>query len=151
MNSDRPDIDRLLLIKFHKFHNTLPKRRDSQGRILHILSEHEGISQKKLQEIVGIKAGSLSEVLVKLEKQGYITRIHEDADRRCQNVFITDAGKEAYNKIHAEHLETGKDVFKDLTDEEKILLLGLLDKLLEEKGQHFKHAEREDNSGGFEN
>ena len=142
------NTEQLLIVKFHKFYNGLPKSKDSQGRILKIVGSHDGISQKKLQEIVGIKPGSLSEVLLKLEKVGYIERKQDKKDKRCQNVYITQAGRDAFEEIHKAHEEESAHVFDALSDKEKKTLLSLLDKLvLDESG---KHEEKSANKGGFE-
>lgn len=124
------NTEQLLLIKFHKFYNSIPKGRDSQGRILRILSAHNGISQHKLQEIVGIKPGSLSEVLIKLEKTGCITRKQDKNDKRCQNVYITDKGRQVFEEIHQANAEESAHYFDILNAKEKKTLLSLLDKLV---------------------
>lgn len=124
------NTEQLLLIKFHKFYNSIPKARDSQGRILRILSAHDGISQHQLQEIVGIKPGSLSEVLIKLEKSGCITRKQDKHDKRCQNVYITAKGKKTFEEIHKAHEEESAHYFDSLNAKEKKSLLSLLDKLV---------------------
>ena len=76
------DTEQLLLIKIHKLHNILPRGNDTQGRVLRIVTNHDGINQKKLQEIIGIQPGSLSEILLKMEKAGYILRKDDENDKR---------------------------------------------------------------------
>ena len=122
--------EQLLLAKFHKFYNKLSKTKDSQGRILKIVSGHDGISQKDLQVAAGIKPGSLSEVLIKLEKLGYIVRRPDQSDKRKHNVFITEDGMEAFGQIHKGHELESEKLFAPLNQKEKLELIGLLDKLL---------------------
>ncbi len=124
------NTEQLLLIKFHKFYNSIPKARDSQGRILRILSAHNGISQHELQDIMGIKPGSLSEVLIKLEKAGYITRKLDKNDRRRQVVNITDEGRRVFEEIHKAHEADSAHYFDALNVKERKSLLTLLDKLV---------------------
>lgn len=140
--------EQLLIVKFHKFYNSLPRGRDSQGRILKILSTHEGISQRTLQEIVGIKPGSLSEVLIKLEKMGCIERRQDRHDKRRQNVYITDAGRKVFEEIHREHEEESSHIFDALTDREKAQMLKMLNKLVPEDDR--KHEDHRSNDGAFE-
>ncbi len=142
--------DQLLLIKFNKLYSALPSRHDSRGRIFKILSEHEGISQSKLQDIVKIKPGSLSELLQKMENAGQIVRKPDENDKRKRNVYITDAGREAFKELHAGHESESREFFSDLTDEEKDTLLELMDKLLEKHGVHSKHDRKNANTGEFE-
>ena len=138
-----------LIAKFHKFYNSLPKGRDSQGRILKIVSCHDGISQRKLQEIVGIKPGSLSEVILKLEKLGYIIRKQDKNDKRRWNVFITEAGTEAFAEIHKAHEEESAHVFDALNEAEMQELSSILNKLIGDN-ESFKYDKKRNNDGGFE-
>jgi len=66
----------------------------SQKRILIILSETETVTQRDLTERLGIKPGSASEILSKLEGAELILRTQNEADRRTIDVCLTDAGKE---------------------------------------------------------
>lgn len=140
--------EQLLIIKLHKLYNSLPKGKDSQGRILKILSGHDGISQHTLQDIVGIKPGSLSEVLIKLEKTGCITRKTDSHDKRRQNVYITDEGRRVFEEIHREHEEESAHYFDALTAKDKKELLAILTKLVPDEDG--KRASRIANKGSFE-
>ena len=124
------NTEQLLLIKFHKFYNSIPRGSDSQGRILRILTAHNGISQHALQEMMGIKPGSLSEVLIKLEKAGCIIRKTDKSDKRCQNVYITEKGIQVFEEIHRAKEEESAHYFDALNAKEKKALLSLLDKLV---------------------
>lgn len=68
-------------------------RKSGQGRILRILSHCEAMSQRELQEVLGIQTGSLSEILAKLENAGFIERERDEADRRRSVVRLTPAGR----------------------------------------------------------
>ena len=68
-------------------------RKSGQGRILRILSHCEAMSQRDLQEVLGIQTGSLSEILAKLENAGFIERERDEADRRRSVVRLTPAGR----------------------------------------------------------
>ncbi len=131
-------------------YSAIPSSHDSRGRILKILSGHDGVSQSKLQDIMKIKPGSLSELLQKLENAGQIIRIPDENDKRKRNVYITDAGREAFNELHAGHESEVRDFYDVLTDEDKDSLLGIMDKLLEKHGDHSKHDRKAANTGEFE-
>ena len=68
-----------------------------QALILSILAGREALSQRELQQMLGIQPGSLSELLSKLESKGYLTR-EKAEDRRGNLLRITDAGREALPK-----------------------------------------------------
>ena len=99
-----------------------------QGRILAILSQAEEISQRELQEQLGIQPGSLSEILGKLESKGQIQRSRDEQDKRKATLRITDAGRQA---LEAVSRSEQKDPFAVLSAEEQETLRTLLNKVLD--------------------
>ena len=59
-------------------HKTGKKR--GQENILEILFQYESMSQKQLQEVLGIEAGSLSEILSKLEEKEMTEQLYRAID-----------------------------------------------------------------------
>jgi len=100
-----------------------------QGRILSFLSEEGSISQGDLQKRLHIEAGSMSEVVTKLEQQGLITRIKDTEDRRKTILEITEMGKVESVKNRIILREQEDRLFETLTEEEKVQLGFLLEKL----------------------
>lgn len=98
-----------------------------QGRILTILSQTDEISQRELQEHLGIQPGSLSEILGKLESRGQIHRSRDEQDKRKATLRITDAGRQA---LEAVSQSEQKDPFAALSAEEQETLRTLLNKVL---------------------
>lgn len=96
-----------------------------QALILSILAGREALSQRELQQMLGIQPGSLSELLSKLEAKGYLTR-EKAEDRRGNLLRITDAGRAAIPGID----DGGDDPLSPLTDEQQDQLCGLLRTLL---------------------
>lgn len=102
-------------------------RKSGQGRILRILSHCESMSQRELQEILGIQTGSLSEILAKMESAGLIERERDETDRRRSIVRLTQTGRDRAGKCRAgEH----PDMFSALNEEQKNQLKELLSILL---------------------
>jgi len=101
-----------------------------QGRVLALLNMQPEMSQKNLAYLLGIRNQSLSELLTKLEKAGYITRKKSESDRRVMNISLTEEGKKV-----AEETANQKgfdDVFDCLTEEEQQNLSTYLDRLSDE-------------------
>ena len=63
-----------------------------QGRVLALLDAHDGMLQRDMCLELGIRPQSLGEILVKLERSGYIERQTSTRDRRTQTVRITESG-----------------------------------------------------------
>lgn len=103
----------------------------SRERLLVFIGDHpEGVWQKDLAADAGINASSASEVLARLEADGYIVRTPDENDKRAVRLTLTDAGKERADAIRAERSSVLENAFSKLTEEEKQTLSDLLDKLL---------------------
>ncbi|MCD8364534.1 MAG: MarR family transcriptional regulator [Clostridiales bacterium] len=101
----------------------------SQERVLEILKERGDMTQRELTERLGIKPGSSSEVLAKLESAGMIRRSPNENDRRVVDLSLTDAGREQAQKVSGLREEKQDQMLAALTAEEKETLLGLLEKV----------------------
>lgn len=101
----------------------------SQSRILIVLYEKGTISQRDLTEYLEIKAGSVSEILSKLEKSKLISRKKNKKDHRIMEVKLTKKGKELAIQALEKRLDRHKQMFSCLDDEEKSELHFLLEKL----------------------
>ena len=121
-----------MVIKLHKVHYGLrhnAESRGGQGRILSLLLRRGGISQRELMDIVSVRAGSLSEVLGKLEENGWISRAPNEEDRRRADITLTPEGEAAARAMEESRKESRKTFFSPLNEEEKAQLNSLLDKL----------------------
>ena len=65
-----------------------------QALILSILAGREALSQRALQQMLGVQPGSMSEIVTKLERKGYLSR-EKGGDRRGNMLRITEAGRQA--------------------------------------------------------
>ena len=64
-----------------------------QGRVLAMLDAHSEMPQRDMCIELEVRPQSLGEILVKLERSGYISRHISQLDRRVQMVRITEAGR----------------------------------------------------------
>src|SRR5690554_5193273 len=76
----------------------------SQRRVLYIIRKYGTISQRDLLGKLDIRPSSLSEILSKLEGQGYIQKTRSEADKRNFDVSITPEGLEALDVMQAHYL-----------------------------------------------
>lgn len=103
----------------------------SRERLLVIIGEHpEGIWQKDIAEAAGINASSTSELIAKLEEDGYLLRETDENDKRATLLKLSEAGKARAEEIRAERGARLDALFAKLTEEEKQTLSDLLDKIL---------------------
>ena len=99
------------------------------SRLLTILRENPGISQKALSDLLHIRPQSLGEQLFKLENSGLITRQVNQYDRRIFNLYLTDEGITAAKAVDEQATVTRQKITADLTEEDLHALLSLMEKL----------------------
>ncbi len=87
--------------------------------------------QQELLRILGIRAGSLSELLRKLENDGYVTRRRSTSDKRDIIVTITEKGHISALENKLSEKERNKALFGCLSEEERSTLATILVKLLD--------------------
>lgn len=100
-----------------------------QGRILSILKMQPEISQKDLSYLLDMSNQSLSELLGKLEKSGFIIKAKSETDRRVMNIKLTEAGAEAADRA-AEQKHDGEEFFNCLTAAEKDSFIHCMKKII---------------------
>lgn len=91
---------------------------------------HKG--KQPLQKIGGkilLASGSITYVIDKLEKRGYITRVNCPNDRRVTYAEISEQGKEFMAQIFPEHEKKLHELTEALSSEEKEQAIELMKKL----------------------
>lgn len=98
----------------------------SRRQIIALLNERGALTQCELQKLLGIQAGSLSELVARMEKFGVITRAPDEADRRRIVIRLTPLGEERAREPRT----IGDDrLFAALTDGERRALREMLQKI----------------------
>ena len=118
-----------------RYHQTVHGKvgtRQGQGKILSILRRENGIGQKELAERLQIRPASLSELLDKMQKSGWIQRQVNERDRRKINIFLTDSGQIVSEQMIEARRDMANGVFGVLSQEEQMQLETLLSKLISE-------------------
>jgi DNA-binding MarR family transcriptional regulator len=90
-----------------------------------MLKMQSEITTKDLSYLLGIRQQSLNELLNKLEKGGYVTRVPLQADKRVMVVQLTEKGK------NEQYLETDfSNIFGCLSKDEQIMFGEYLDRVI---------------------
>ncbi|RED58498.1 MarR family winged helix-turn-helix transcriptional regulator [Cohnella lupini] len=84
---------------------------------------------QKISETFLIPSGSITYVVDKLEKKGFVERVPIPGDRRKANVTLTDEGRGYFDNIFPKHAGLISDNLSFVTDEEKHQLIVLLKKI----------------------
>ena len=111
-------------------HERRPAPSFERERVLDVIGNYEdGVRQKTLTEELRINPSSVSEMITKLENDGYVKRTVDPTDKRATLIRLTELGEARNAELSDEKNERFKAAFEPLTHEEKVQLLALLEKL----------------------
>jgi DNA-binding MarR family transcriptional regulator len=106
-----------------------------QPLILLILDDYgssgETPTQKELADSLNISPATVTMSLKSLERKGYIRKITDDADLRCNRVEITNTGRETAEKCRRAFNEIDKAMYHGFSEDEKMLISGLYARMIE--------------------
>lgn len=119
----------------------------SRNKILYLLHSNGPMTQKALMDQLRIQAGSLSEMLSKLEQQGLLEKTRCPHDKRNCHLTLTETGKEQALLFEKERQDMAQYLFAPLTNEEKISLVDMTHRLME----HWSKTPEADHADGKEN
>ena len=96
---------------------------------LRALAHHDGMSQSDLADRLHLSRPWVTKMLQALEKTGMVVRRADEQDQRVTRVYLTDAGREREEELHAVWAEYLNQTVGSLSDEDKLQLLRLIDLL----------------------
>ena len=112
-----------------------------QGRILHVLWENDGISNRELSKKSGLAMSSLTTMLERMEEKKLLIRKFCPTDKRKSLIFLTDYAKSLkseYDEISDKMTEIS---FEGISNEERLAFEAILEKVL----YNFEKAEQKFN------
>lgn len=124
-------------------HTPLLKQLDltyTQYIVMMYFWEKEKSNVKDIGKTVLLDSSTLTPLLKKLEKKGYISRVRSSIDERNLEVTITDKGKKLRSKALSIPKKMGKCIA--LSNEEAVILHSLIYKVL-------MNVERNDDDGSY--
>ena len=104
---------------------------DGQPKVFNILYYTEGIVQKDLAKICGVKASTLTTILARMEKQGYIRKekVLVSGGKRAFSIYLTEEGKKKAQQVIDLVEELEEKSFAGFSQEEIDTLFALLEKV----------------------
>ena len=94
-----------------------------------VLWEKDGISVNEICERLMLDSGTITPLLKKLEKSGYIERVRSKQDERSVVVNLSEKGKELKEQVKDIPLKIGSCI--NLSEDEAKMLYSILYKLME--------------------
>mgnify|MGYP003817867549 CR=1 FL=1 len=102
-----------------------------QARILCFVSrnEKEPLCQRDFQEKFFARGSTISGIVDTMEKEGLLSRIPEERDKRKNRVVLTEKGKTAANRCHAIFEDIDRQVTSTLDGKEAERFISIMGKL----------------------
>ncbi|MBS5932790.1 MAG: MarR family transcriptional regulator [Clostridiales bacterium] len=132
------ELDLSTLVVFTKAEHAIHKKeyqtiKDSgltptQFGVLEALYSKGDLKINELIEKILTTSGNITVVVKNLEKEGFIHRKVDPRDKRSCIISITDKGSQCIEGILPKHVSNIRDIFKVLSDEEKLILKTILKK-----------------------
>jgi MarR family transcriptional regulator, transcriptional regulator for hemolysin len=89
----------------------------AQWVVLFRLRAQEGLSQVDLADVLELQPISLVRLLDRLVEQGLLERRHDPRDRRANQLFLTEAGRQLVDELDSLRDAIATDVLDDIPDE----------------------------------
>lgn len=103
--------------------------RPSYRDIMCSLCDNDSLTQLELVKLTNLKAPMVSITLRSMERDGIVTRIKSETDRREMHVSITDKGRKMYQKMLVSIDRIQKKMTSGLTDIELEQMTSALKKI----------------------
>jgi MarR family transcriptional regulator, organic hydroperoxide resistance regulator len=107
---------------------------NGQELLLLHLWERDGCTQSDLVGRLGIDPSTVTKMLQRLERDGWVRRCHSEQDARSVLVHLTPAGRDLEARVTALWTDLENATVAPLSAQERAALLGLLRKV--ERGLH---------------
>ena len=120
------DVSRLSVLNFEREAKSL-KLTLRQCKVLISLQHNEGISQARLAELSEVDAMTLVRLLDWMERDGWVERRKDPADRRARRLFMKPAANPIIDEIWHIADRALAAAFMDLSAEQREQLMSLLE------------------------
>lgn len=100
-----------------------------QNHTIEIVGNEGPIRMKPLAEKLSVTMGTLTVMIDRLEKTGYVERLKDPEDGRGFIIELTREGQKIHHEHHAYHLQLVEDIRHSLDSSEADQLLTILKKI----------------------
>ena len=119
----------------------------AQGRILGFLAHQSAPPcPRDIEEEFHLTHPTVSGLLSRLEKKGFLELCPDKADRRCKRIHLLPKGWEFHETIHQTILTNESRMVRDFTEEEKAMFADLLSRAIANMGGSPCHSHPKEES-----
>ncbi len=122
------DVSRLIRAHFDQRAQSMGLTR-AQWRVLVHLAPRQGINQRALAEILELDTVTLGRHIDRLERDGWLRRRADPADRRAWQLFLTETLQPTLDRMASLAIETNATALAGFSPEEQALLVAMLTRI----------------------
>ncbi|MFN2240719.1 MAG: MarR family winged helix-turn-helix transcriptional regulator [Anaerolineae bacterium] len=115
------EICRLKHGRVHTLYEALGLYR-GQPRMLRVLWDQEGLTHTELSRQLQVQPATITKMLQRMEKAGFVVRRHDPDDQRVSRVYLTQAGRAVRDDVQQVWRRLEEEAFAGFTEEESALL-----------------------------
>jgi len=93
-----------------------------QPPVLKALAENDGLSHSNLAARLGVTPATISKMIDRMERAGFVTRQMDPDDQRVSRVYLTEQGKAVQTELGRLFRTIEQEVCAGFTLEERVLL-----------------------------
>ncbi len=123
---------KMRLMLDRSFHKKNPDINVEQFVLLNILRANDGINQQNLSRMLDKDKTTIARLVSKMEKNNLLLRVHSREDKRSNNIYITNYGKEVLLELGPIIKQIQNAFVKNLSEEEIEIFFGVLSKISNE-------------------
>jgi len=94
--------------------------------VLSRLWEQDGLTPSELADRLGVEPPTITNMLSRMEKAGFLERCRDLRDARCTRVYLTEKGRGLREPVERRWEAVQEEAFAGITAEEEALLRGML-------------------------
>lgn len=119
----------------------------AQGHIMGFIA-HAGCPpcSRDIEEAFQLSHPTVSGLLSRLEKKGFIEFRPDEHDRRCKRVYILPKGQQCHEMMHITIAENERRMVQGFTEEEKTQFAWLLERAITNMGGPEKRKHKEEST-----
>ncbi|MFI6741584.1 MarR family winged helix-turn-helix transcriptional regulator [Nonomuraea sp. NPDC050451] len=95
-------------------------------RCLELLNQHEDLTHSRLVTALGLTTGSVTALVDRLERLGYLARRPDPTDRRKTLIQLTDIARQKTWELYGPFVTEGETLMRDYSAADLELLAGFL-------------------------
>jgi DNA-binding MarR family transcriptional regulator len=97
-----------------------------QPPMLHMLWEQDGRNHSELAAALNVQPATITKMVQRMERAGFVQRRSDPADQRVSRVFLTDEGRAVQSAVLQAFVRLEQDTLAGLSDTERQTLHALL-------------------------